>query len=88
MNQINWKVRFVNKNFWITLLPALALLAQAFLSVFNIQLELGEVLDRLLVFINALFAVLMIVGIVNDPTTTGFSDSANAKLYTKPNSKK
>ena len=51
---------------------------QTFLAVFNVRLELGETIDKLLVFINALFAVLMIVGIVNDPTTAGLTDSTRA----------
>ena len=82
---INWKVRVLNKTFWLTLVPALALLLQAFLAVFNVRLELGETIDKLLVFINALFAVLMIVGIVNDPTTSGISDSTRAMTYERPN---
>ena len=81
---INWKVRVLNKTFWLTLVPALALLLQAFLAVFNVRLELGETIDKLLVFINALFAVLMIVGIVNDPTTSGISDSTRAMTYETP----
>ena len=82
---INWKVRVLNKTFWLTLVPALALLLQAFLAVFNVRLELGETIDKLLVFINALFAVLMIVGVVNDPTTSGVSDSTRAMTYERPN---
>ena len=82
---INWKVRVLNKTFWLTLVPALALLLQTFLAVFNVRLELGETIDKLLVFINALLAVLMIVGIVNDPTTSGISDSTRAMTYEKPN---
>jgi len=82
---INWKVRILNKTFWITLVPALALLLQTFLAVFNIRLELGDTTDKLLVFINALFAVLVIVGIVNDPTTSGVSDSTRAMTYDRPN---
>lgn len=82
---INWKVRILNKTFWLTLVPALALLLQTFLAVFNVRLELGETIDKLLVFINALFAVLMIVGIVNDPTTSGVSDSTRAMTYERPN---
>ena len=84
MNKINWKVRILNKTFWLTLVPALALLLQTFLAVFNVRLELGETIDKLLVFINALFAVLMIVGIVNDPTTAGLSDSSRALEYHEP----
>ena len=53
MNKINWKVRVLNKTFWLTLVPALALLLQTFLAVFNVRLELGETIDKLLVFINA-----------------------------------
>lgn len=82
---INWKVRVLNKTFWLTLVPALALLLQAFLSVFGVKIELGETIDKLLVFINALFAVLVIVGIVNDPTTSGISDSSRAMTYETPN---
>ena len=82
---INWKVRFLNKTFWITLVPALALLLQTFLAVFNVRLELGETIDKLLVFINALFAVFVIVGVVNDPTTSRISDSSRAMTYDRPN---
>jgi len=81
---INWKVRILNKTFWLTLVPALALLLQTFLSVFGVKIELGETIDKLLVFINALFAVLVIVGIVNDPTTSGISDSSRAMTYETP----
>ena len=82
---INWKVRILNKTFWITLVPALALLLQTFLSVFNIRLDFGDTTEKLIVFINALFAVLVIIGIVNDPTTSGVSDSTRAMTYERPN---
>ena len=82
---INWKVRLLNKTFWLTLVPALALLLQTFLAVFNVKIELGETIDKLLVFINALFVVLVIVGVVNDPTTSGISDSTRAMTYERPN---
>ena len=81
---INWKVRVLNKTFWLTLVPALALLLQTFLAVFGVKLELGETIDKLLVFINALFGVLMIIGIVNDPTTSGITDSTRAMTYETP----
>lgn len=82
---INWKVRILNKTFWVTLVPAVALLLQTLLAVFNIRLELGDTTDKLLVFINALFAVLVIVGVVNDPTTSGVNDSTRAMTYERPN---
>ena len=82
---INWKVRILNKTFWVTLVPAVALLLQTLLAVFNIRLELGDTTDKLLVFINSLFAVLVIVGVVNDPTTSGVNDSTRAMTYERPN---
>lgn len=81
---INWTVRIKNKNFWITLIPAVLLLAQAVAAVFGFTLDFGELGDRLLTVVNALFAVLAILGIVTDPTTSGISDSNQALTYTKP----
>ena len=84
MNKINWKVRIKNKNFWLALVPALALLAQAFANIFNFKLEFGETVDKILVFINVLFAFLVLVGVVNDPTTAGLTDSTRALEYHEP----
>lgn len=84
MNKINWSVRIKNKNFWLALVPALALLFQAFANIFGIKLEFGETIDKILVFINVLFAFLVLVGIVNDPTTVGLGDSTRALEYEEP----
>lgn len=84
MDKINWKVRIKNKNFWLALVPALALLAQAFANIFNFKLEFGEIVDKILVFINVLFAFLVLVGVVNDPTTAGLTDSSRALEYHEP----
>ena len=53
-------------------------------AVFGIELELGELGDKLLDVVNAVFAILAILGVVNDPTTATLSDSARALLYDKP----
>lgn len=81
---INWGVRIRNKNFWITLIPALALLAQAIAAVFGLKLDLSELSVKLLAVVDALFAVLVILGIVTDPTTKGIGDSERALTYEKP----
>lgn len=85
MNNINWKVRVKNPSFWLTMVPALALLIQTFLAIFGITSDFKEVTNRTLAFVNALFAVFMIAGVVNDPTTTGITDSTQALGYDKPN---
>lgn len=81
---INWKVRFANKAFWVAFIPALLLLAQVIAAVFGYTLDLGDLGNKLLAVVNALFAVLCLLGIVTDPTTAGVSDSARAMTYDKP----
>lgn len=81
---INWQVRIKNKNFWLTLIPAVLLLVQVVAAVFGITIDLGELGNRLLDVVNAVFAVLVILGVVTDPTTEGVGDSIRALGYEKP----
>ena len=84
MNEINWRVRIKNKVFWIALIPAVLLLVQTGCSVFGVELDFGTLQDKLLAVVNALFAVLVILGIVADPTTEGLGDSKRAMSYEEP----
>lgn len=84
MKNINWLVRAKNKAFWIALIPAILLLIQVIAAVFGITLDLGDLGNKLLAVVNALFAVLSILGIVTDPTTSGITDSEQALTYTEP----
>ncbi len=81
---LNWTVRFKNRTFWISFIPAVLLLIQVVAAVFGYALDLGGLGDRLLDVVNALFAVLALLGIVADPTTKGVGDSAQAMTYDKP----
>lgn len=81
---INWQVRIKSKQFWLSLIPAVLLLVQVIAAVFGFELDLGDIGNRLLDVVNALFAVLAILGIVVDPTTAGVGDSAQALTYDKP----
>ena len=81
---INWTVRLKNKTFWLTLIPAVLLLVQVVAAVFSFQIDLGDLGNKLLAVVNALFAVLTILGIVTDPTTAGVRDSEQAMTYTEP----
>ena len=84
---INWKVRIKNKNFWIALIPALLLLVQVVAAVFGFTIDLGELGNKLLAVVNAVFAVLSILGIDTDPTTQGVADSNLALTYEEPKKK-
>ena len=81
---INWTVRFRNKAFWVSLIPAVLLLVQGVAAVFGYTLDLGALGDRLLCVVNALFAVLAVLGVVADPTTAGVGDSQQAMGYETP----
>ena len=84
MRKINWIVRIKNKQFWLALIPAVLLLVQVVAAVFGYTLDLGDLGNKLLAVVNALFAVLAILGVVNDPTTAGLKDSSRAMGYIAP----
>ena len=81
---INWIVRIKNKQFWLSLIPALALVVQTIASLFGYQLNTEEIVGKILAIVSAIFAVLAILGVVVDPTTAGVADSARAMGYDEP----
>ena len=76
--KINWTVRLKNKTFWLAIIPAILLLVQAVAAVVGVQLDFGDLSEKLVAVVNAIFVVLSILGIVTDPTTAGIGDSARA----------
>ena len=84
MSNINWIVRIKNKAFWIAIIPAVLLLIQVVAAVFGYNIDLGDLGNKLLDVVNAVFAVLTILGIVIDPTTAGTGDSTQALDYKEP----
>ena len=81
---INWKVRIKNKAFWLAVIPAIALVAQAVAAVFGYTINLTTMVGKLQAVVNAVFALLVILGIVVDPTTDGLGDSERAMGYEEP----
>lgn len=84
MKNINWLVRIKNKAFWVAIIPAILFLIQTVAAVFGYTIDLGDLGNKLLVVVNAVFGVLVIVGVITDPTTAGVSDSQQAMTYTEP----
>lgn len=82
--KINIPVRFRNKAFWIALIPAVIVLIQLVASLFGLTLDLGPFANKLIEIVDAVFVILAILGIVNDPTTYGLNDSKRAMTYTEP----
>lgn len=75
LSKINWKIRFKSKAFWLTVIPALLLLLQIICGWFGYNLAANVIGAEAARFVEALFIVLAILGIVNDPTITGITDS-------------
>lgn len=81
---INWKVRIKNVHFWEAFIPAVILAIQMIAAIFGFQLDLSDLSGKIIAAVDAVFAVLAIMGVVNDPTTKGLSDSEQALTYNKP----
>ena len=81
---INWKVRIKNKLFWLALIPAVLMLVSTVASVAGVNLDFTVLGEKLGAVVEAVFAVLAILGIVVDPTTQGVGDSAQAMTYQEP----
>lgn len=82
--KINFLVRLKNKAFWLVLIPALLLVVQTVASLFGYNWDFIVLNQQIAAIINAVFAVLSILGIVVDPTTAGVGDSQRALTYTEP----
>lgn len=81
---INWRVRINNREFWVTIIPAIALVVQAVVAVFGVTIDLTSMVGKLVAVVDAVFAVLVILGVVIDPTTAGIGDSQRAMSYVEP----
>lgn len=80
--KINWKVRLLSVKFWLALVPAVLLLAQSVAAPFGYKWDFANLGTQLTGIVNAVFAVLSILGVVTDPTTAGVGDSTQAIGYT------
>lgn len=75
MNKINWKLRLQNKVTLIALLGAVFLMAQQF------GLEVPKNIQN---GVNTFVYILVLLGVVTDPTTAGLTDSTKALEYHEP----
>lgn len=73
---IDWQARLTNKTFWLTLIPALIICAQVFAQPFGVDFDFTSLSVWALAGVNAIFTVLVILGIATDTSTEGFSDEA------------
>lgn len=77
--KINWSLRLQSKYFWVALISLIVLLSQQLgFDIFPKNWE--EVL-------NTVLSILILLGVINDPTTAGLNDSEQAMDYLVPKGK-
>ncbi|MCS4488368.1 phage holin [Streptococcus sciuri] len=76
--RINWKLRFLNKTTLLAIISTVILLLQQL--GFSLPSNISEV-------INSILTLLVLLGVIVDPTTHGISDSGQAYDYTEPRKK-
>ncbi len=82
---INWKVRLKNPYFWLGILGAIFMAMDINFQDVTSWSIFVEHFKELINNPYMLFSVIFVViGIVTDPTTSGFKDSENALGYTEP----
>lgn len=80
---INWKVRFKNPQVVMAMTAAVLLLAEQILSLFGIQLE-AAIGQQVTAIVQTILGILVLMGVVQDPTHEGFEDSPRALRYRTP----
>lgn len=81
--KINWKVRLKHKPFLVSLFAFLLLLVQQVTAAFGYSLP-EAVGEQATAIFNTILSILILLGIVIDPTTSEVSDSVQALKYEKP----
>lgn len=80
--KINWKVRVKSKTFLVAAFSLLLLLIQQIGALFGYDTTIYN--EQVTDIFNTILAILVLVGIVHDPTTAGLSDSERAMTYDRP----
>ena len=81
--KINWKVRLQHKPFLVALFSLVLLFAQQIAILFGVDTTIYN--EQATNLFNTFLAILVLLGVVSDPTTEGLSDSNRALKYEVPN---
>ena len=80
--RINWKVRLQNKTWLLAMLAAIVAFVYQVLALCNVVPAVSQ--DQVTQLVGLVINILVALGIVVDPTTTGVTDSQQAMTYDKP----
>ncbi|MBR3585511.1 MAG: phage holin [Oscillospiraceae bacterium] len=80
--KVNWKVRFKNKLWLGSFISAILAIVYTILDVIGVFPNMSEAhLSRL---VEAVLLLMSLIGVIVDPTTSGFNDSNRACGYVEP----
>ena len=79
---INWKVRFRNPVFWISIISMAISLVYDVLALMEVVPAISA--DTLIGLVKQAVNILAFAGVLVDPTTEGLSDSKRAMQYEEP----
>ena len=82
--KLNWKVRCKNEMFWVALIPLVILLITQVAGIFGFSINLDWLSEELQNVVGTIFSILILLGVVVDPTTKGLGDSKRAMTYDEP----
>lgn len=77
--RINWKIRFKNKVWLLTFIGAIVAFVYQICSIIGIVPKVAE--DQVMDFVKILLTLLVGLGVIVDPTTSGTADSERALTY-------
>ena len=81
--KINWRIRLQHQPFLLALFSLILLLAQQVAAIFGYDLT-GAMSEQLTSILNIVLSILVLMGVVVDPTTRGTKDSERALMYRRP----
>ena len=77
--KINWKVRIRNKTFLVSMSALIISFLYELLSLFQVVTPISE--NEILQIVYIIINILGVMGVIDDPTTKGLSDSERALTY-------
>lgn len=80
--KINWKLRLKNKTSLVSLIACIVAFVYQILAIFDIVPSVTE--EVIMQFVSLLINILVTLGVIVDPTTSGIKDSVRAMGYKEP----
>ena len=89
LQNINWKVRFQNPEFWRGIIAAVGMLLVAVFALLgvNASADIEAWQSAMYMIVTAVFSIFNLIGVAVDPTTEGMGDSQQAMTYEQPKGK-